>query len=129
MPFNSYCNESVNIYLLSSQYLFDLEVEYPSCGQLYPSWFIMRFQYLATLLPLISALQLPHLPTAQDALSAANALLQPIKQASHTLGYASDVTLASIPGDEHMVFTSAKHPVSHLTLSMGLRLIKCRITG
>jgi hypothetical protein len=72
----------------------------------------MRFQYLVALLPLISALQLPRLPTAQDALSAADALLHSTKQASHTLSYASDMTLASIPADEHITFTSTKHPVS-----------------
>jgi len=68
-------------------------------------------------MPLVSALSFPHL-TPQEALSAADSMLRPghpgqaHESAATTLGYASDITLASIPGDEHVVLTSARHPVS-----------------
>jgi len=71
----------------------------------------MRISLLA-LLPLISALQLPHLPNAQSAIQAADAFLH----TSSDLSPGNDLTLASIPVDDHVVLTSARHPVrSHLS--------------
>ena len=64
---------------------------------------------------LSTALQLPHIPSAQDALNTAEALLQahrPSAAADMVLSPASDFTLASIPGDEHVTITSAHYPVS-----------------
>ena len=64
---------------------------------------------------LSTALQLPHIPSAQDALNTAEALLQahrPSAAADTVLSPASDFTLASIPGDEHVTITSAHYPVS-----------------
>ncbi len=72
----------------------------------------MRFSLFA-LLPLISALQLPHLPTPQSALRAADAILH----SASDLSPASDLNLASIPVDDHVLITSARHPV-RLTLSV-----------
>lgn len=78
----------------------------------------MRLSLIALggLLPLISAL---HFPSPQDALSAADSFLHPGQSgqvragqpAGVTLGYANDITLAQVPGDEHVVLTSSRHPV------------------
>ncbi|KAK4684296.1 hypothetical protein P7C73_g5896, partial [Tremellales sp. Uapishka_1] len=65
----------------------------------------MRLALLAPLLPLITALQLPHF-TPQDALHAADSLLHP----EVTLSYGNDMTLSSIPNDDHVVIKSARHP-------------------
>lgn len=68
---------------------------------------------LVSLLPLVSAFKLPNI-TPQGALSAVDGLLHPAQShdtAATTLTYANDVTLASIPGEEHVVLTSAHHPV------------------
>ena len=71
----------------------------------------MRVSLLG-LLPLISAIRLHHIPTPQDTFAAANALLHSAQDsAATTLGYANDITLAMVPGDEHVVLTSAHHPV------------------
>lgn len=78
----------------------------------------MRAARLSVLLaPLaVAALQLPHIPTPQEALATADSFLHAAhgagQPASHVLSYANDVTLASVPGDEHLVLTSASHPVS-----------------
>ena len=72
---------------------------------------VMRFSLLA-LLPAIAALQLPHIPTPQDALHAADAFLSSnVHTAAASLGVANDMNLAMIPQDEHVVITSARHPV------------------
>lgn len=63
---------------------------------------------LITLLPLTAALQFPHIPSAQEALDAAGSILHP----SATLSHASDMVLSSVPTDDHLVITSALHPVS-----------------
>jgi hypothetical protein len=76
----------------------------------------MRLIQCLALLPLLNALQLPHLPSAQEAISAAEQLLSgngiSTGHASTVLGYANDMTLASIQGDEHVTITSHRHPVS-----------------
>ena len=77
---------------------------------------------LMALVPLISALSFPHL-SPQEALSAADAFLNPSQSHAHetaatTLGYANDITLASVPNDEHVVLTSARHPVSRSSIFM-----------
>ena len=71
----------------------------------------MRFTLLS-LLPLISALQLPHIPTPQSVLQAADSILH----GSSALSPANDMTLASIPADEHVLITNAHHPVRHRPL-------------
>ena len=76
----------------------------------------MRLSLIALggLLPLVAAL---HFPSPQDALSAADSFLHPgqpaqgKQPAAVTLGHANDITLAQLPGDEHVVLTSAHHPV------------------
>lgn len=68
---------------------------------------IIMWSALLALVPLISALQLPHIPTPQSAIQAADAYLH----STADLSYANDMKLASMPGDEHLVFTSARHPV------------------
>ncbi|RSH85597.1 hypothetical protein EHS25_003736 [Saitozyma podzolica] len=76
---------------------------------------------LLALLPFISALQLPHLPTPQDAFQAADDLIRGHGHASlptfngagagaTKMSLANDMTLAMIPGDEHVLITSARHP-------------------
>ena len=65
------------------------------------------------LLPVLNALKFPHI-TPQAALSAADNFLHPGSShdtAATTLGYANDITLSSVPGDEHVVLTSVHHPV------------------
>lgn len=59
------------------------------------------------LLPLAAALQLPHFPSPQEALDVAGSLLHP----GVTLTHGSDMTLSSVPTDDHLVVTSAMHPV------------------
>jgi hypothetical protein len=63
---------------------------------------------LLPLLPLAAALQFPHMPSAQDALDVAGSILHP----GVTLTHGSDMMLSSVPTDEHLVVTSAMHPVS-----------------
>ncbi|ORX34677.1 Alpha/Beta hydrolase protein [Kockovaella imperatae] len=68
---------------------------------------------LLALLPLAAAFQVPKFPTAQDALSAADNLLHGHSAAggaSTVLSPASDLTLSSISGDDHVTLTSALHP-------------------
>ncbi|KAL7418832.1 hypothetical protein Q5752_006516 [Cryptotrichosporon argae] len=67
----------------------------------------MRAFALLPLLPLIAAFRLP---SPQNALAAAADLLDTGAAAHSFLSPASDFTLASIPGDEHVVVTSASHP-------------------
>lgn len=69
---------------------------------------------LISLLPLVSAFKFPRV-TPQSALSTVDGLLHPghsHDSAATTLTYANDITLSNIPGDEHVVLTSAHHPVS-----------------
>lgn len=62
------------------------------------------------LLPLSAALNFPHVPSAQEALDVAGSILHP----ATTLTHASDMVLSSIPTDDHLVITSALHPVSKI---------------
>ena len=71
----------------------------------------MRLSLLA-LLPAIAALQLPHIPTPQDALHAADSFLSStVHSAAASLSAASDMNLAIVSQDEHTLITSARHPV------------------
>lgn len=78
---------------------------------------LLSLTALIPLVPLISAFSLPHF-TPQDALSAADSFVHGdrVNVGSTTLGHANDITLASIPGDEHISLTHAKHPVRLFTL-------------
>lgn len=69
---------------------------------------------LLPLLPLAAALKFPHMPSAQEALDVAGSILHP----GVTLTPGSDMTLSSVPTDDHMVVTSAMHPVSATLLSV-----------
>lgn len=62
---------------------------------------------LIALLPLTAALQFPHIPSPQEAIDVAGSILHP----ATTLTHANDMVLASVPTDDHMVITSALHPV------------------
>lgn len=74
---------------------------------------------LIALLPLTAALQFPHIPSAQEALDAAGSILHP----SAVLSHASDMVLSSVPTGDHLVITSALHPVSEARLRGGIELI------
>ena len=63
---------------------------------------------LLPLLPLATALHFPHLPTPQEALDVAGSILHP----GVTLTHGNDMRLSSVPTDDHLVVTSAMHPVS-----------------
>jgi hypothetical protein len=62
---------------------------------------------LLPLLPLVTALHFPHLPTPQEALDVAGSILHP----GVTLTHGNDMRLSSVPTDDHLVVTSAMHPV------------------
>jgi hypothetical protein len=62
---------------------------------------------LLPLLPLVTALSFPHLPTPQEALDVAGSILHP----GVTLTHGNDMRLSSVPTDDHLVVTSAMHPV------------------
>ncbi|WWC99367.1 hypothetical protein V866_006268 [Kwoniella sp. B9012] len=59
------------------------------------------------LLPLISAIQLPHIPTPQEALNLADTFVQ--QHPSTSLGYDNDIRLESL-GDEFTVLTHKRFP-------------------
>ena len=62
------------------------------------------------LLPIAAAVQLPLFPSPGDAFSAADSYLH--QHASTVLSPGNDISLASVPNDEHLIFTSVRHPVS-----------------
>ena len=62
---------------------------------------------LLPLLPLAAALKFPHLHTPQEALDVAGSILHP----GVTLTHGNDMRLSSVPTDDHLVVTSAMHPV------------------
>ncbi|WWC66700.1 uncharacterized protein I206_100604 [Kwoniella pini CBS 10737] len=64
---------------------------------------------LLALLPLISAIQLPHIPSPQDALNVADSFIHSQQHPSTTLNYASDIKLDSV-GEEFTVLTHKKFP-------------------
>lgn len=73
---------------------------------------------LPYLVAAVSALQIPHLPTPQEALRAADSVLHgsipsfPSANGAETvLSYANDMKLSMIGGDDHVVITHAKYPV------------------
>jgi hypothetical protein len=66
---------------------------------------------LLPLLPLATALNFPHIPTPQEALDVAGSILHP----GVTLTHGNDMRLSSVPTDDHLVVTSAMHPVSLIT--------------
>jgi cathepsin A (carboxypeptidase C) len=70
---------------------------------------------LLPLLPLATALHFPHLPTPQDALDVAGSILHP----GVILTHGNDMRLSSVPTDDHLVVTSAMHPVRTLPISIG----------
>jgi hypothetical protein len=67
------------------------------------------FAALLPLLPLATALKFPHIPTPQEALDVAGSILHP----GVTLTHGNDMRLSSVPTDDHLVVTSAMHPVSY----------------
>lgn len=77
----------------------------------------MKFGALFAVLPLVSALSFPHVPSPGDALTFADSLLHNGNGSpSAKLSGASDNTLQSVTSTEdHVVLTSAHHPVSWTT--------------
>jgi hypothetical protein len=73
---------------------------------------------LLPLLPLASALHFPHLPTPQEALDVAGSILHP----GVTLTHGNDMRLSSVRTDDHLVVTSAMHPVRIHSKSTGALL-------
>jgi len=67
---------------------------------------------LLLLLPLATALHFHHLPTPQEALDVAGSILHP----GVTLTHGNDMRLSSVPTDDHLVVTSAMHPVRILSI-------------
>ena len=74
----------------------------------------MKVSLVASLVPLVSAFQIPKFPTAQDALSAADGLIHNNAHENPVtvLSPGNDISLSSIDGDDHVTITSAMHPVS-----------------
>lgn len=68
----------------------------------------MKLVHLGPLLPLAAAFRFPASP--EDVFAIAGDMLT--ETPDSVLTPASDITLSSIPNDEHYTLTSAMHPVS-----------------